>query len=308
MLRSSVILGACLLALNAIAQADDAIDWFDRMRLALQSEDYEGRFVYTSGTHLEAMYVVHRVSGDVELERLVSLNGPQKQVIRGDRAVACLTPGSHQISVIEGMGGPVLSTDFSSARLQQLYDFSFYDKQRVAGRDARLIKVIPRDNLRFGYEITVDSQTALPLRTVMLDAQGRQQSQMMFVDLRTGPDIPPIEHDLSALAMTGEDRITVPAYVSDPSSSGWAFRELPAGFDLRSYRADASRQHLIFSDGLTTISLYSEPVASAGGFSGFSRMGAARAYGTSRHDRQVTAVGEAPGETLRLIANAIVPK
>jgi sigma-E factor negative regulatory protein RseB len=302
------LLGALLLGLAAGTQAENADDWFERMRSAVHSEDYEGRFVYQVGPQLEAMYVVHRISGDVELERLVSLNGDQKQVIRGDRAVACLEPGKHRISVLEGLGGPALGAEPDMQHMKQFYEFSLLAGQRAAGREARLIRVSPRDSLRFGYEITVDAQTALPLRTVMLDAEGEQQSQMMFVDLRTGPDIPPIERDVSALEMAQEDRITVTADVSDPASSGWQFEHLPAGFELRSYRADARRQHFIFSDGLATLSLYVEGLASDGGFSGLSKVGATRAYGDIRHGHQVTAVGEAPGETLRLMVNAIAPK
>jgi sigma-E factor negative regulatory protein RseB len=301
-------LGAVVRAVAASVQAADALDWFERMRDALHSEDYEGRFVYQVGSQLEPMYVVHRISGDVELERLVSLNGPHKQVIRGGRAVACLEPGKHRISVIEGFGGSDLAGELSSQHLQRFYSFSVHEGQRAAGREARLIKVVPRDKLRFGYEIMLDAQTALPLHTVMLSASGEQQSQMLFVDLKTGPDIPPIEHDVSALDMTREDRITVAADVSDPSLSAWRFNNLPAGFELRSYRAGEGRQHFIFSDGLASLSLYVEAVATDGGVSGLSRMGAARAYGDIRHGHQVTAVGEVPAETLRLVVSAIAPK
>jgi sigma-E factor negative regulatory protein RseB len=230
-------LWAALLGLATSVQAGDAIDWFERMRDALHSENYEGRFVYQVGSQLESMYVVHRISGDVELERLVSLNGPEKQVIRGDRAVACLEPGKHRINVIEGAGGAALAGESSPVQLQRLYDFSLHEGQRAAGRDARLIRVMPRDQLRFGYEIMLDEETALPLHTAMLNSSGEYQSQMMFVELKTGPDIPPIEHDVSALDMAREDRITVAGRVGPflfrvafhRSSSGVRVAQLPHG-------------------------------------------------------------------------------
>lgn len=301
---------ALLLGIVGLAHAEEnAAVWFERMRDAVHGVDYEGRFVYQVGPQLEAMYVVHRVSGNAEFERLVSLNGAQKQVIRGDSAVACLEPGKHRISVIEGKVGLGLGgNDPHVTQLERYYDFSLHEGQRVAGRQARLIRVMPRDTLRFGYEIFVDVDTALPLRTVMLNANGQQQSQMMFVQLKTGPDITPIEQDVSALEMAKADRITVPADVSDPLLSGWRFERVPAGFDLRSYRADSERQHFIFSDGLATLSLYVEKIGHENGLEGLSRVGATNAYGATRHAHQVTAVGEVPGKTLRLMVDAIEPK
>jgi len=299
---------SALLAAGAQA-AGDAQAWFERMRDALHGQDYEGRFVYQVGPQLEAMYVVHRVSGAVELERLVSLNGDHKQVIRGDQAVACLEPGKHSISVIEGLGGDSRRSDSQrdTAQLLNHYQMVMGDSQRVAGREAQLVRIVPRDGFRFGYDLYLDHATGLPLRTVMLDKHGQQQSQTMFVELKTGKDITPIEHDVSALQLTRPERITVSAGVSDPASSGWRFAALPPGFTLHSYRADSARRHFIFSDGLATLSLYVEPLAEDA-LGGFSSVGATWAYGAQRHGQQITAVGEVPRETLRLIAHAIEPQ
>jgi sigma-E factor negative regulatory protein RseB len=310
MFRIESLLGVLLLGATSFAQASNpAADWFERMRDAVHGVNYEGRFVYQVGSQLESLYVVRRVTGNAEFERLVALNGDEKQVIRGDRAVACLVPGKHRVSVIEGMVGPPLeSSEPDVEKLQRHYAFSLHEGQRVANRRARMIKVEPLDTLRFGYEIYVDVDTALPLRTVMLDTQGVQQSQMMFVDLKTGPDITPIEHDVSALQLAQADRITVSADVSDPSYSSWRFEGLPDGFELRSYRVDGQREHFILSDGLATLSTYLEPADPVNGLNGFSRVGATNAFGTVRANHQITTVGEVPAKTLRLIANAIVPK
>jgi len=303
------VFALCALLVGAAQADDEAHAWFERMRDALHGQDYEGRFVYQVGSQLEAMYVVHRVSGSAELERLVALNGDQKQVIRGDQAVACLEPGNHQISVIEGLGRPPRHTGrgLDSEGLLDHYQMILGEGQRIAGREAQLVRIVPRDAFRFGYDLYLDRQTGLPLRTVVLDSNGEQQSQMMFVELKTGRDITPIEHDVSALQLAGPERITVSAGVADPASAGWRFAQLPPGYRLHSYRGDTHRRHFIFSDGLATLSLYVEPIAEHG-LGGFSSIGATRAYGTQRHGQQVTAVGEVPEETLRLVAHAIEPQ
>lgn len=302
------LLFAGLLSVAGLAHAGDAASWFERMREAVHGQDYEGRFVYQVGDQLSAMYVVHRVAGLAELERLVSLNGDQKQVIRGARAVACLEPGKHRINVIEGMANLGNSNGPEIGRLQANYRFSLENKKRVAGRLARLVRVTPRDDLRYGYEIYLDEQTALPLRTVVRDHLGRLQSQMMFVELKTGHDITPIEHDVSALRMTARDRITVAAKALPPETSDWHFPRLPSGFELRHYRADGNRRHFILSDGLASLSLYVESLAGGEGLQGHSHVGATRAFGARRHGHQITAVGEVPGTTLQMIVDAIEPR
>lgn len=303
-MRSTKFLFAGLILNAAAAHGNDALDWFERMRSALNSQDYEGRFVYQVDAQLDAMYVVHRVSDEGELERLVSLNGDHTQVIRGHKAVACLEPGRHR-TVIEGDFAH--TAESAKEKLQAYYSFTLKEGQRIAGRQAILVKVTPRDPLRYGYDLYLDHQTALPLRTVMRDPHGRQQSQMMFVELKVGRDITPIERDVSALLKADQEPITVKADVSLPQSSGWRFDSLPPGFELRNLRGGEQRHHFIISDGLASISLYVEP-ASSDALNGYSHVGTTRAYGTRRYGHQVTAVGDVPTETLRRIVETLEPQ
>jgi len=301
-----------LLLLCGVAQAsDEAFTLFEQMRDALHTQDYEGRFVYQVGQNLEAMYIVHRVSGDAELERLVALDGESKQVIRGGGAVACLAPGKHRMSVIEGspLGALRPQRQGDSEALRKLYDFELGEDHRIAGRLARVVRIKPRDSLRYGFELYLDKLTALPLRSVVHDPQGRVKSQTLFVELKTGEQVTPIERDVSALQLTESARITVPAGVTSPEQAAWTFRGLPNGFEVRSYRDEParSRQHFILSDGLAVMSVYIEP-AESGALNGFSNLGAAHLYGEQRHGHQITVVGEMPATTLRMAAQAIAPR
>lgn len=308
-LNPLLLAGALLLAGN-LSAAEDGAAWFERMRNAMQHYDYEGRFVYQVGEQLESMYVVHRVSGGAELERLVSLNGDSREVIRGDRAVACLQPGRHLVSVIEGAKGVVPGDERTGMeRIREHYRFDLAGIHRVAGREAQLVEVLPRDDLRFGHRLYLDRETGLPLRSVMLDTSGDQVAQLLFVELKTGTDVTTIEHDVSALQMTERERITVPAGVSSPEQSGWTFNGLPAGYQLVSFRDEPARkrQHLIFSDGIAVLSLYVEPPED-GALNGYSSVGATRIYAEPRHGMQVTAIGEVPRGALRMVVRALTPR
>jgi sigma-E factor negative regulatory protein RseB len=301
------LLGGLLVCGSALA-ADDAASWFERMRDAMQKQDFEGRFVYQVGQQLESMYVVHRLSGDAELERLVSLSGDSREVIRGDRAVACLQPGGRPVSVLEGARNAAgeLSGIIPMQRIREHYRFQLDGVHRVAGRQAQLLEVIPRDNLRYGYRLFLDQETGLPLRSIMLDQHGKPISQMLFVDLKTGKDVTAIERDISALQQTDSAQITVPAGIASPDHAAWGFEGLPEGFQLVSVREEAAkhRQHLIFSDGIAVLSLYVEP-EDGDPMSGYSQMGTTRIYAEPRLGMQITAVGEVPDATLRKTVQAL---
>lgn len=290
----------------------EAYAWLDKMNSSIRNLDYEGRFVYQTGNQLGSMYLVHRIKDGVELERLVALNGEPRQVIRGDEAVACLEPGKKDIHVAKGSIGRTLTPQnvLDHSLLNNQYKFRVGEQQRVAGRTARLIEIIPKDNLRFGYQLYLDQDSALPLRSVMLDTKGEQRSQLLFVDLKTGPHITPIEHDLSALELAQIDKQQLETQInsSQPVISAWRFANLPAGYTMLSYRHNSndSRDHFVFSDGLATVSMYIESIEKEG-LEGFSRMGAVQALGIHRHQHQITVVGEVPKPTLRLLAMSVIP-
>lgn len=302
-----------LLAVGLPAQAGSAgtpSQLYDRMRDAVRHTDYEGRFVYQVGDRLDAMYVVHRLKDGHELERLVALNGTPKEVIRGTHAVACLDPHRRKISVV-GSGSsladvPVVGTD----ELGKHYRFEMGNELRVAGRPARELLIQPLDDLRFGYRIALDRETALPLQSVMLDASNRVRSQTLFVDLKTGDRVTPIEHDLSALqladgsASASAMKTARDAKEAAPQSSV-ELKELPPGFRLiQVFSPEPGVQHLLLTDGLASVSLYVEP-ADGQGFDGFSRIGSVELFGKSLRGMQVTVVGEVPRQTLESIANGV---
>ena len=290
---------------------DSPVQMYEQMRHAVHNIDYEGRFVYQVGQHLDAMYVVHRMQNGRELERLVALNGDPKQVIRGARAVACLDPQRHKISVV-GSGSRLANIPIRDAtELASLYEFELGEKVRVAGRTAHELIISPIDDLRFGYRVALDEQTRLPLRSVMLNSDGEILSQTLFVELKTGRHVTPIEHDLSALQLTENPEVMdspAESAAAPEDNAQWRIGDLPKGFTLAKVLSPkAGIKHYLFTDGLTSVSLYLEP-AGAQIFEGFSRISETEVFGTKRYGSQLTVVGKVPAKTLELIADAVQPK
>lgn len=64
-------------------------------------------------------------------------------------------------------------------------------------------------------------------------------------------------------------------------------------------------EHLVFTDGLATVSAFVSADGTSGKFKGLSRRGAVTAFGRSVDDFHVTVVGEVPQATVELIANRL---
>jgi len=99
---------------------------------------------------------------------------------------------------------------------------------------------------------------------------------------------------------------------SESLSVAWEPNDLPAGF----YMTASARQmlpagpveHLVFSDGLASVSVFVEMGRSSAGEvspDDAATLGTSSAFSTSVQGYRVTAVGEVPPETVRVIARAI---
>ncbi|MCB1790603.1 MAG: MucB/RseB C-terminal domain-containing protein [Gammaproteobacteria bacterium] len=300
------LVAAVLLGSSVTVAADDLspMQLLDRMSDAVRQRDYEGHFVVQAGDHLDALYLVHRVDGGAEKERLVSLTGKEREVIRSEEAVACLAPERDQhINVRRRAGDSSFSPlrAVNASQLSEFYRMALLEPERVAGRDTLQVLIEPKDDLRFGYRLFIDSVTSLPLRTVMFDERGNTLSQMMFVELKTEGSITPIERDISAMqrARAGEERAIPDERLAQP---GWSFSSLPPGYQLHVHRwrgvAEGVREHFIFSDGLANVSVYVQP-ARGDALKGVKKLGAARAVGRLVANHEVIVVGEVPVKTLQ---------
>lgn len=310
------LLATFCLATVATADTVDPHQLLDRMNEAVRELDYEGRFVVQSGDQLDAMYIVHRVVGGAEKERVVALTGQPREIIRSDEAVACLVPGSDRhINVGRRSHGRSVSPlrGVTSEHLGLSYRLLSLEPAQVAGREAHQILIEPNDDLRYGYRLFVDKQSTLPLRSLVLDTDRRIVSQVMFVELRVNDRITPIEHDLSAMRLAraepapaiDQERLLPPA---------WSFSDIPSGFRLNAHRRRpaaspaGSREHFIFSDGLATVSVYVQPIDGSAVLPGKTQFGAANAVGKVLGKHEIIAVGEVPTRTLNLFVKKIRAK
>ncbi|MDH3713658.1 MAG: MucB/RseB C-terminal domain-containing protein [Gammaproteobacteria bacterium] len=314
-LRIRAVIGAALTLVSVCASAgvDDARQWLDRMSTAMQSLNYQGTFVYLHGGEIETMRIVHSRDESGERERLLSLNGEAREVIRDDNSVTCIWPGTRAVTVSKARPRtPFPATIPGPERLEAHYRIVTQGEARIAGMLARVIAIQPRDEFRYGYRIWLDRETDLLLRSDLLDDAGLPVEQVMFTELQVLDHIPAerFEPILTGTGYTWTTEDENSAMIPDPM---WKVQSLPPGYSMTKRDKkpmmpdDNGVEHMVYTDGLATVSVFIEPLGDGQErLEGASRMGAVNVFGAVDRDYQITVVGEVPAATVQYIAQAVV--
>lgn len=127
------------------AEERDARGWLREMEKSVKTLNYQGNFVYLYDENLELMRVVHTYDSNGERERLISLNGAAREVVRDDASVTCIAPDSKSV-LINGRNpgaGLVFLSGTEAKNLDHYYDFRLLDLARIAGRLAQTVAIFP---------------------------------------------------------------------------------------------------------------------------------------------------------------------
>ena len=161
------------------------------MSVAMQTLNYQGTFVYLHGSEIETMRIIHSRDESGELERLLSLNGEAREVIRDNNSVTCIWPGTRAVTVSKARPRKPFPASIPKAEeLDAHYRIVTQGEARIAGMPARVVAIQPRDEFRYGYRIWLDRETDLLLRSDLLDNTQRPVEQVMFTELQVVDHIP----------------------------------------------------------------------------------------------------------------------
>ncbi len=310
-----------LLLLSPLAafatQPEEVQSWLEKMQRAAHTVNYEGTFVYGQQGHLSSMRIIHRVTPEgEEQERLISMDGTGREVIRDGGKVTCFLPDSNAVVVEKSRKLKQFPPEFPMKidELKDYYTFSLMGDSRVAGHVTQGIKILPKDPYRYGHHLWVEKKTGLLLKTHLLDEDNKQIEQFVFTQVSFLDQVP---DDKLAPAMDtqqftwyeSKDKIDNADETEPDFNVVW----LPGGFkqDMKRMQKMPTGgmpvKHMVFSDGLSSVSIFIEedvqhdPANLMGG----SRMGAINAHGRHLGDYHVTVVGEVPHVTVQKICEAI---
>jgi sigma-E factor negative regulatory protein RseB len=292
--------------------------WLQRMNQALAMRNYEGTFSHWQGGRVEMLRILHRVQDGAVAERLASLDGSGREFIRTGANLACYLPDKRTVVVEQRpaqqslVGFPAIDPQTAA-----FYDIREVTHMRLNRRITHVITVSPKDDFRYGYRLWIDDSTAMPLKTQLCDAHGHVIEQMVFANLTLNPHLPDsaFRPEVSTEGYTWL-RNDPPQPAAGTPLMPWHARQLPPGFRMTVQSAQTLPgasgpvDHMVFSDGVASVSVFVEQLARPP--SGASEVvaqsatvGSSSAYSTVVDGHKVTAVGEVPPDTVRLIATEV---
>ncbi len=307
------------LVLSGTAAADDtsakARELINKMTRAAHTLNYEGVFIYSYGNSMDTMRIIHKSDKDGEYQRLVSLTGSPREVIRDGDSVTCIFPDDRAVMVEKSRSRrPVFQLPQPIESVSTVYKFSTSGTDRVAGRDSWVVDILPRDKFRYGYKLWIDRVSHLLLKSELRDSDNDVLEQILFTQLAIRDSIPAEKLEPS---LTGKDYTWYENDRSEqPAASGgknWRVTWMPDGFDKRAHQSQAmptSREpveHMVYTDGIAIVSVFVERLEQDGTESiGASRMGGVNTFAKHDNGYQITAIGEVPPATVEGIAKSVV--
>jgi sigma-E factor negative regulatory protein RseB len=307
-----LVLGGLLWVSVGNAYADErsaCLDWLETVAFAGHQTDYSGVFVYQYDSRVETSRIIHVAAVNGEFEKLESLDGPQRQIVRHDGQVWDYS-GHKEIQVdnqpVHSKFPSLLPEQMSALSLN--YAAKLLGIERVAGYNAQVIVFQPKDKLRYTHKIWVHTDSGLLLKAAVLGDKNKVVEQYAFTQLQIGGDIDrswvQLPQNVSGSSVTGKEITSV--------NSGWTVDMLPSGYKknmeiLRSMRGKhAPVTQMIYSDGLSAISIFIEPNdEDEDDVDGLSSRGAMNLYHKVVDNNLITVVGEVPPRTVMQVLDSV---
>jgi len=316
-----LILSVGLLFSAALMAADkDALaarNLINKMTQATRSLNYEGIFIYHYGPIMDTMRIIHKGGPNGEAERLVSLSGSAREVIRNHGSVTCIYPEDRVVKVEKSRSRKlVFQLPQPIQSVSNYYAFSTAGQDRVAGRETSVVQIRPRDKYRYGYKLWIDDDTHLLLKSELRGHNDKTLEQIIFTQLNLRDNIP---DKLLKPSLVGKDYTWYKDNGENQSLDGtktpWKTGWMPAGFSMKEHQkrvmptSKEPVEHLIYTDGIALVSIFIEKLEKQKPDSiGPSSLGGVHTYARLEDGYQITAVGEVPPATVQRMAKSVIYK
>ncbi|MGL4828803.1 MAG: sigma-E factor regulatory protein RseB [Vibrio sp.] len=300
----------CVNSSIAFAEDDSAEALLSQMNEASQHLSYELSYILVKKNSIEPLLYRHARQDDQQLAHLVYLSGPVREIIRRGDEVSYIEPGVEPFTIESGNMVaptiPLLNSDVTE--LSQYYDFVKVGRAREAGTACQVLRVVPKDGLRYSYVVWIDEKSHLPLRADLLDRDGEVLEQYRTISFSVS--------DRLADLMAGLNKVQLPEVLKLPKgnvqTTFWQVSWVPEGFkamELNRYRM-AMTERLVesqmYSDGLFNFSVY---VSASDNYSlkgQLVRQGRRTLHSLVKGENEISVVGDIPPATAQRIAQSVM--
>ncbi len=320
-------------------------EWLLRMHeAAMKKRSYVGTLVQSSPQAISSARIWHACDGVQQMERVETLTGAPRSTFRHNNYVTTFMPDQKVVRIEkrEQIGGFPELLQPGAGSIPEFYVVKAMGNERVAGLEAEVVQLSPKDALRFGYRIWTERKTNLVVKLQTLDASGAVLEQAAFSELQMDA---PVKMDKLARMMMATEGYRVdqsPIAKTSSTNEGWGMKAPVPGFkSLSCYKRgnpspaagnpaviaanaatdatsatnivtsplDGTTFQWIFSDGLATVSLFVEEFdKSRHTQEGMLAQGATHTLLRRMDEFWLTAVGEVPPQTLRAFARGLERK
>lgn len=296
-------------------------DWLARIHEAAKKRAYVGTFVVSSGGTMSSAKIWHVCEGSQQIERVDMLSGAPRSTFRHNDQVVTFMP-DHKVvrhEKLDTLGAFPQFLQSTDGRIADFYAVRAGGVERVAGVEAEIVTLQPKDALRFGYRVWTERKRGLVVKLQTLDLDGKVLEQAAFSELQLDA---PLKMDklLHMMGKVDGYRVEKPALVKTTASAeGWSVKLPVAGFKpVSCYKRPVSGVsptsgneplQWVFSDGLASVSVFVEPFdKQRQDKESTLSLGATQTLTRQLNNHWVTVMGEVPMNTLRLFASSIERK
>jgi sigma-E factor negative regulatory protein RseB len=298
----------------------DARGWLQRMHTAASQRNYQGTLVVTAGGGMSSSRLAHYCEGAQSFERIDMLDGQPRRVYRHNEQMLTLWPALKLARTEQREAVAVFPAVLSGSidQLFERYDMLAEGSDRVAGLDTAVFLLRPRDEHRFAQRLWAERGSGLLLRADVLALDGHVLETAAFsdvtIDIKAQPDsvrTPMKNLDGYRVLRSAPKRTALEA-------EGWRLNAPVAGFKQiscvkRSLEANGDLDHAaapdvlqaIYSDGLTHVSVFIEPLRGERQHAGAATVGATNSLMQPLGSHWVTVMGDVPAATLQQFAAAL---
>jgi sigma-E factor negative regulatory protein RseB len=308
-------------------------DMLKRMSDADANQNYQGTFILRKSDNLSTLKVTHGIDDKGVWETLESLNGESRKVFRHNNLVVSIYPARELVTIRHNSKKQSLHQQLPKNidQLAQFYSMKRLADDRIANHQALVVDLVPMDQYRYGYRYWVDKNTGMLLRCDLLDENQEIVEQMMFTSLQYLSEVPARTFELQQFDQYEQQNLDEREVdmAQHADAYGWKVDHLPEGFmltqsimrqtqspavaennaedDARKKASPLDLLHLVYSDGLASVSVFIESYQGTGShLEGGASMGAVNAYGNALNGYFATVVGEVPAKTVQMIAKSMI--
>lgn len=304
------------------AEAPQVRAWLLRIHEAASRRNFQGTFVVSGGGSVSSARIAHFCEGKNEFERSESLDGQARHVLRHNEQVYTVWPEKRIVFA----GQRNLPANFPALlqagddRIVKFYDVWMQGVDRVAGHEAEVLFVKPKDDFRYGYRLWADKASGLLLRADVLGKSGEVLETSAFSDVSIDVKPQP-ESVLRPIRKLDTYRMLRPVLTpTHLEAEGWTlarpvdgFRQVSCvkrpmdGAAVGQTEAAASQVlQTIYSDGLTYVSVFIEPYDASHHSSELqASIGPTQTLLKRHGDWWLTLVGDVPVRTLKEFADGL---